>query len=114
MKTLTLVVLALLLFTGCEEIRVSNEPVDRYDERVRVVNNLPYDVKIVYRSWGESMESWFLPGEDMIITGLNDGEHIVAQVYYYFETIGTTSFRVRSRRDGSLQLWRISTFRRIR
>ncbi len=114
MKTLALVVLALLLFTGCEEVYVSGEPIVRYGERVQVINNLPYNVKVVYRSWGSSKETWFFPGEEKIITGLGDGEYLIVQVYYYFEIIGTTSFRVRGRRDGGPQLWRISTFRRIR
>ncbi len=113
MKILLAAMLLMIISTGCEEVHIGGQPIIRYGERVQIINNLRYEVVITYRASSRSRQARFYPGQEGVITGLGSGEYLVAQVYHGYEVIGTTSYRIRNR-DGSSQLWIISSFRGIR
>lgn len=106
------------LMTGCCGIKVESNlgssSLFRYGERVWVVNGLKHNIQVVYQTWGKKQVKMNLtPGQDGVITGLCDDDHIIARVYSYDgEVIGTTTARVRGRRDS--QVWEIKRYHRLR
>ncbi len=107
-----LVVLAVVFFTGCVTTEIGGQPIIRYGERVQVINGLKNRVDITYqtRKIG-SLGS----GQEGIFQGLRQGEHLVARVYSEEgELLGIQEIRVRSRRNRRSQLWKITSFRRLR
>jgi hypothetical protein len=106
------------LATGCCGVEVKSNigssPLFRYGEQVWVVNGLKHNIEVVYQSWGKKQVKINLsPGQDGTITGLCDGDHLLARVYSYSgEVIGTTTARVRGRRDS--QVWEIHRYNRLR
>ncbi len=113
-----LVVLAVAFFiTGCYGIKVESNlgssPLFHYGEKVWVVNGLKHEIEIVYRTWGkEHVKRRFSPGQDGVITGLRNGEHLLARVYNHDgEVIGTTIERIRKRHDS--QVWEIKRYHRL-
>ncbi|MDD5606336.1 MAG: hypothetical protein PHN37_00505 [Candidatus Pacebacteria bacterium] len=112
-----LLMIVTLLSSGCATVdwTTGDKPIFRYGERVRVINNLKYEVVITYRTWGSVREARFFPGQEGELSSLSDNEYLVAQVYNEEnQIIGTTDFKVRSQKSDSQQLWRITSFRKLR
>jgi hypothetical protein len=116
--TATMIIVCLITgLSGCCGVKINSNigtsPLFRYGEQVWVVNGLKHNIEIVYQTWGKKQVKMNLsPGQDGTITGLCDGDHLLARVYDYGEVIGTTTARVRGRRDS--QVWEIHRYNRLR
>ena len=108
-----------VLFAGCApQIKgtwsIGEEPFFRHGLRVQVVNNLRHEVIISYRTWGDARIKRFSPGQEGMLTGLRNGEVLVARVMRDGEVIGDIAFRVSEKRGGGPQFWRISKYNRLK
>ncbi len=104
--------LTLVLMSGCATIpQMGGEPIIRYGETVQVVNGLRNQVRITYRT--EEIGT-LAPGQEARFHNLRAGEYLVAHVYENGEMIGARDLQVRAQRDRRPQMWRITSFRRLR
>jgi hypothetical protein len=106
--------------SGCTGIEVksniSSTPLFQYGERVWVVNNLKYNIEVVNKTWSdEKIKSRLSPGQDDMITGLQEGEVLLAKVYKNNgEVVGSSALRVKEERKGGPQIWRVYRYDRLR
>jgi hypothetical protein len=123
MKKVIMIMVVVGMFAslnGCTGIEVksniSSSPLFHYGERVWVVNNLKYNIEVVNKTWGkENIKSRLSPGQDDMITGLQEGEVLLAKVYKNNgEVVGSSALRVKEERKGGPQIWRVYRYERLR
>ncbi len=105
---------------GCTGIEVksniSSSPLFQFGERVWVTNNLRHNIEVVYRTWGaEHIKSRLSPGQDSMITGLEDGEFLLVKVYANDgQFLGSSAITIKKQRKGGPQIWRVYRYDRLR
>ncbi|GEM_PF-6377056 len=112
-------IMMMAVMVGCGhyqgEWKIGEKPHFRFRESVLVVNNLKYEVVVIYRSsWGEERRERFSPGQEGMLTGLREDEYLTAQVLKNGSVIGTATKQVSSPRGEGPDHWRITRYRSLR